>query len=227
MKTCLLRPALLLTFVASVIALAGAASMHAVQPPLLAASSPHRNFFIAPKAFQGGNGNFRVTSTTLKNNSFIPASMVFNQYSCTGGNTSPQLSWTQASGDVDSYAVAMYDVTANFTHWGVYNIPPYITELPENAGAMGSAFTDQVTNDFGLFGYDGPCPPAVSLKYGPPVHTYVITAYALDTHLTLNSPTDPFFPPNGSALFRAMIGHVLESASITGFFECTSTTACS
>jgi len=173
--------------------------------------------------------HFRVTSTTLTNNSFIPASMVFNQYPCTGGNTSPQLSWTQGSGDVNSYAVVMYDVTANFTHWGVYNIPPYITDLPENAGGAGSQFTNQVTNDFGSFGfnpgYDGPCPPPAG-TFGPPVHTYVITVYALDTRLQLNSPTDPYFPPNGSALFRAMIGHLLESADITGFFKCPSMGAC-
>ena len=46
-----------------------------------------------------GQQRFRVTSTTFENNTFVPASMVFNGplgSSCIGGNMSPELKWTHA-----------------------------------------------------------------------------------------------------------------------------------
>jgi Raf kinase inhibitor-like YbhB/YbcL family protein len=173
------------------------------------------------KAMGTGQQPFTVSSRTFENNGFIPASMVFSGTlgsTCTGGNESPELSWTQAPGNVQSYAVVLFDVTASFTHWGMYNIPVTTTELPENAGVAGSTFGAQVSNDALNFGYSGPCPPPDIVKKG--IHTYVFTVYALDTQLQLAFPS-PDFPPTGAALFRAMIGHVVDTASITGLFRCT------
>jgi Raf kinase inhibitor-like YbhB/YbcL family protein len=172
-------------------------------------------------AMQSGLEPFTVSSTTFENNGFIPASMVFSGIlgsTCTGGNQSPELSWTRAPGNVRSYAVVLFDVTASFTHWGMYNIPVTTTELPQNAGVAGSTFGAQVLNDALNFGYSGPCPPPDIVKKG--IHTYVFTVYALDTQLELPFPS-PDFPPTGAALFRAMIGHVLDTARITGLFKCT------
>src|SRR5215469_5913053 len=164
------------------------------------------------------NEHFRVTSTTFENNTFVPARMVFNAplgSSCIGGNMSPELKWTHAAPGTKSYAVVSYDVTANFTHWGIYNIPPQVTELPENAGATSSY--PQISNDIATVGYIGPCPPPDIVPNG--VHHYLFTVYALDTTLDL-----PAFPPGVPApsetLFRAMIGHVIETATITGLFGC-------
>lgn len=162
---------------------------------------------------------FRVTSSTFQNNTTVPASMVFNGQlgsSCIGGNMSPELKWTHAVPWTKSYAVVVYDVTADFTHWGVYNIPPDVTELPENAGVATSSLT-QISNDIFTVGYIGPCPPPGIVPNG--VHKYLFTVYALDTKLDL-----PAFPPGVPApsetLFRAMIGHVIETATITGLFGC-------
>jgi Raf kinase inhibitor-like YbhB/YbcL family protein len=162
---------------------------------------------------------FRVTSTTFQNNSTVPASMVFNGQlgsSCIGGNMSPELKWTHAVPWTKSYAVVVYDETADFTHWGVYNIPPDVTELPENAGVATSSLT-QISNDIFTVGYIGPCPPPDIVPNG--IHKYLFTVYALDTKLNL-----PAFPPGVPApsetLFRAMIGHVIETATITGLFGC-------
>lgn len=162
---------------------------------------------------------FRVTSSTFQNNATVPASMVFNGQlgsSCIGGNMSPELKWTHAVPWTKSYAVVVYDVTADFTHWGVYNLPPDVTELPENAGVATSSLT-QISNDIFTVGYIGPCPPADIVPNG--IHKYLFTVYALDTKLDL-----PAFPPGVPApsetLFRAMIGHVIETATITGLFGC-------
>ena len=139
-----------------------------------------------------------------------------------GGNQSPELSWTGAPQDTQSFAVIMYDVTASFTHWGMYNIASRTTELPANAGVVGSSFGTEVNNDYGLgdLSYDGPCPPT---SLTPQAHHYVFTVYALNTKL----PTLPSFGqflPGAEALYNALVaagegGHILDSASISGFYS--------
>jgi len=179
-----------------------------------------------PQADSDWEQKFRVTSSTFENDQLIPSSMVFNGQLgsvCTGGNDSPQLSWTRAGRGTRSYAVVLFDVTANFTHWGVFNIPPSITELPAGAGAAGSPPGQQILNDAFNFGYSGPCPPPGLVPDG--IHHYVFTVYALDKELDLPPSAD--FPPTGAALYRAMIGHVIDRASITGLFRCTDATSCS
>jgi Raf kinase inhibitor-like YbhB/YbcL family protein len=134
---------------------------------------------------------------------------------CTGGNESPDLSWTPASRGTRSYAVTLFDVTVNFTHWGIYNLPPNTTQLATDAGAPGNG--QQVYNDAGVQGYSGPCPPPDLVPDG--IHYYMFTVYALDTELNLTPSPD--FPPGADALYRGMVGHVIESTSITGLFRCT------
>jgi Raf kinase inhibitor-like YbhB/YbcL family protein len=169
-----------------------------------------------------GRHRFEVTSATFTDGGTLPLSMVFDQCSPYpgGGNQSPELSWTNAPHRTQSFVVAMYDVTASFSHWGMYNIDPTTTELPENAGIAGSTFGLQTHNDFGRLNieYDGPCPPP---QLNPPVHHYVFTVYALGATLTL--PAFPDFPPGPEALFQALIrtgrrGRILASASIVCFF---------
>ena len=169
----------------------------------------------------GGYGHFQVSSTTFTNGGTIPLIMVYN--SCPafpgGGDESPQLSWTNVPRGTRSFVVVTYDVTASFTHWGMYNISARTTELPLNAGVPGSPYGLQISNDFGYLNYDGPCPPT---QLQPTSHEYVFTVYALDTTL----PTLPMFgdfPPGAEALYHALIaagrgGQILDSASITGFF---------
>jgi Raf kinase inhibitor-like YbhB/YbcL family protein len=175
---------------------------------------------------------FRLTSQTFQNNGTLPLSMINNNpvngaNTCTvdgsaGGNQSPELSWGHASPHTVSFVVVAYDSTASFTHWGIYNISPTATGLPENAGVSGSTFGEQVFNDF-FAGeeYDGPCPPA-GVK--PFAHHYVFTVYALDIVLKLPSPAN--FPASAETLYQALIragrnGHILESSSITGLYSST------
>ena len=168
-----------------------------------------------------GPDKFRVTSTTFQNGATLPLSMVYNQCPAYPGgeDQSPQLSWTHAPPGTRSFVVIAYDVTASFTHWGMYNVSGKATGLPENAGVAGSTDGQQVSNDFGDISYDGPCPPP---QLSPVSHHYVFTVYALDIELP-KLPTFGDFPPGAEALYHALIwagrhGHILETASTSGFF---------
>jgi len=163
---------------------------------------------------------FQVSSSTFTNGGQLPLSMVLTPNECTyvsgGLDQSPELSWTNVPRGTQSFVVTLFDVTAAFTHWGMYNISPQTTELPENAGVAGSQYGQQVYNDFYCGPeYDGPCPPN---NITPLIHDYYATVFALDTTLQLPS-SPPNFPANGETLYRAMFDHVLASASIHGYFS--------
>jgi Raf kinase inhibitor-like YbhB/YbcL family protein len=175
---------------------------------------------------------FEVSSATFKNNTTLPLSTINNiledgSNQCSldgspGGNESPELSWRNAPPRTRSFVVMAFDVTASFTHWGIYNIAPTATGLPENAGLPGSRYGTQIYNDFGHLRYGGPCPPK---GLTPFVHRYIFTVYALDKklHLPLASSN---FPASAETLLFALLeaekfGHVLASASITGLYSTT------
>ena len=127
----------------------------------------------------------KLSSTTFPNNDpQLPLIMIYtsdisgpNTNACTstgedGGNRSPELHWTGTPRDTRSFVVIMFDVTASFTHWGMYNIAPYRTMLPLGAGVANSEFGDQIANDFnvGDQSYDGPCPPSAFIHDIRPRH---------------------------------------------------------
>jgi len=177
------------------------------------------------------HSHLQLQSSDFADDGTLPVSAVFTipnangQNSCTadgspGGDLSPELHWSHAPRETRSFVVILYDVTAAFTHWGMYNIPADTTSLPQNAGAPGSDFGIQVSNDFGDVNYDGPCPP-VSAK--PFSHQYVFTIYALDRKLP-ELPAHGDFPAGSEALYHALINaarenHILETASLTGFYS--------
>jgi Raf kinase inhibitor-like YbhB/YbcL family protein len=124
-----------------------------------------------------------VTSTSFSNGGTIP----FRYVSCgtssgQPGNVSPQISWTPGPPDTKSYVVTIFDTDAptgvGFHHWDVFNIPPDVTSLPEDATKNMIAGAMQGYTDAGSTGYRGPCPPV-----GDPPHHYYITVSALSTVL--------------------------------------------
>ncbi len=179
-----------------------------------------------------GPNSFQVSSTTFTNHTTLPISMIDNivvngSNVCSidgspGGDQSPELSWTNVPPHTASFVVTMYDTTASFTHWGMYNISATATGLPENAGVAGSTYGSQVINDFFVGAeYDGPCPPA---NVRPFVHDYVFTVYALNTTLSLTGSKN--FPNNAETLYQALIhaaknGNIVGSASLTGLYSTT------
>lgn len=185
----------------------------------------------AVNADEGHEGKLEVTSTTFTENGPLPDSAIYNFISqganvCTangavGGDRSPQLQWSHVPPNTRSFVVVMYDITAAFTHWGMYNIAPNVRSLPENAGVVGSTYGSQVNNDFLDESYDGPCPPA---GVAPEAHHYVFTVYALNRELNVTTLAN--FPANAETLYHALIdaardGHILASGSIGTFYSAT------
>lgn len=115
---------------------------------------------------------FTLTSPDFADGARLPTSAAFNQFGCPGQNIAPTLNWQGVPNRTRSFALAMNDydapVAGGFHHWVVFNIPGDVTTL------NGSSPFSQGTNDFGLTGYGGPCPPATGQ-----IHHYVFTLYAL------------------------------------------------
>ncbi len=181
--------------------------------------------------WEGQRGRLEVSSTTFTENGPLPDSAVYNDIYqganiCTangavGGDQSPQLEWSHVPDGTRSFVVVLYDTTAAFTHWGMYNIAAHVRSLPQNAGAIGSTYGSQVNNDFGDQSYDGPCPPA---GVAPDAHHYVFTVYALDTELKVSTLAN--FPANAETLYHALIhaardGHILASGSLGTYYSAT------
>jgi phosphatidylethanolamine-binding protein (PEBP) family uncharacterized protein len=62
-----------------------------------------------------------LTSTDIKEGGTIANEQVFKGFGCTGGNVSPELSWSGAPGGTKSLAVSIYDPDAptgsGWWHW--------------------------------------------------------------------------------------------------------------
>jgi Raf kinase inhibitor-like YbhB/YbcL family protein len=170
-------------------------------------------------------------SATFTDGGTLPLSMISTipgsngQNSCTadgspGGNESPQLTWRHAPHETRSFVVVSYDITAQFTHWMMYNIPAGTTSLPQNAGIPGSVYGVQNGNDFFQPNYNGPCPPTTLTPFS---HVYQFTVYALDEFLPIVPTFGQFVPAGPEGLYHELIaasrdGHVLASATIAGHF---------
>jgi Raf kinase inhibitor-like YbhB/YbcL family protein len=193
----------------------------------MAATSLTAGSLSAEPMWRDGEGRMELTSTAFIHGTPLPAANIYNAYAsgstynvCSatgamGGDQSPQLAWQHAPHNTRSFVVVLYDTTAAFTHWGMYNISPHTNMLPEDAGVADSPYGSQVNNDFGDPTYDGPCPPA---GVAPDVHHYVFTVYALDTELKVVSASSNF-PANAETLYHALTkaardGHILASAEL-------------
>ncbi|ABW02744.1 YbhB/YbcL family Raf kinase inhibitor-like protein [Caldivirga maquilingensis] len=147
----------------------------------------------------------RIESPAFRNEDTIPV-----KYTCDGDDVSPALRWFDPPPNVKGFVLIMEDPDApmgTFTHWILYNIPPSLSELPENIPKRPEVqgIGMQGVNDFGRIGYGGPCPP----KTHPP-HRYYFRLYALDSMLNLK-------PGAGlSEVKRAMNGHVIAEAYVMG-----------
>ena len=147
-----------------------------------------------------------VSSGAFKDGGKIPS-----RFTCDGEDVSPPLKIKGVSTKTKSLALVMDDPDAPigvFDHWLIWNIPADTTSIPEgvprekSVGSVGGA--RQGRNGFGGIGYRGPCPP------GGPAHRYRFKLYALDTMLDLGPGASK------AELERAMEGHIVEKAELTG-----------
>jgi Raf kinase inhibitor-like YbhB/YbcL family protein len=131
-----------------------------------------------------------------------------NGFGCTGGDLSPQLTWSGAPKGTKSFAITVYDPDAptgnGWWHWQIVNIPVTVTDIPTGAGNTkinsAPAGSLQIKNDYGSRGFGGVCPPQ-----GHGVHHYRFTVHALSVE-KLELPLDA-----SGALAGYMInGHTIE-----------------
>lgn len=149
---------------------------------------------------------FTLTSPAFSDGGPIPRA-----HTCDGADLSPPIHWTDTPNDTRQFALICDDPDAPvgvFVHWVLYGLPPAATSLPsgvpKEAELKKPVVARQGTNGFGRMGYGGPCPPK-----GPP-HRYIFRLYALDRELDA--------PPRATkeVLLKAMRGHVLAEATLTG-----------
>ncbi len=125
---------------------------------------------------------FSISSLNFKNGGTLSNESVFNGFGCSGKNFSPEISWKNPPHGTKSFALSVYDLDAptgsGWWHWMLINIPANYSKLPLNFGKQNKfELKDkivQVRNDFGIYGYGGPCPPK-----GNKPHRYIFTLHAL------------------------------------------------
>ena len=157
-----------------------------------------------------------LQSDDISHGSFMDKAQEFQGFGCSGDNRSPQLSWSGAPEGTKAYAVLAYDPDAptgsGWWHWQLINIPAGVRELPAGAGSSDSKSipegSKQMTNDYGVAGFGGACPPE-----GDGAHHYQFTVYALSREIEL--------PENASAALTGYMvkAYSLESATIEALYK--------
>jgi Raf kinase inhibitor-like YbhB/YbcL family protein len=147
----------------------------------------------------------KLNSPAFHDGENIPA--LFTQ---DGDNISPPLQWSNAPELTASFALVLEDPDAPggvFTHWVLYNLPNVMRGIDREVPVGGHYGTQalQGINSFGEMGYGGPKPPSGE-------HRYVFTLYALDLVLDLEEGATK------EDLFRAMDGHIIDQAELTGLY---------
>ena len=150
------------------------------------------------------------SALTITCKAFAEAEMIPAKYTCDAENISPEILWTKGPDKTKAYALICDDPDAPskvWVHWVVYNIPADVTELNEKFS------TDSIyknikngINDFGTFGYSGPCPPSG-------IHHYKFKIYALDCNLNLKAASTK------AQLEAAMKNHILANGTLTGLYK--------
>jgi Raf kinase inhibitor-like YbhB/YbcL family protein len=154
---------------------------------------------------------------TLSTTAFEDGGIIPNKF--TGADThpgSPMLEWTNVPAGVVTFVMIMHDTDVaaqkkaeDNLHWMVFNIPASTAGLPEGEpptvnlpdGAV------QAKSSHGAVGYMAPGAPA------GPYHHYIFELYGLDTKLDVG--------PDATRVdvLKAMDGHVVAKASLTGRFH--------
>jgi len=147
----------------------------------------------------------------LESSAFGEGESIPTKYTCDGVNISPPLTWSDTPDETTSFAIIFDDPDAPsriWVHWVLYNIPAEQAGLEEHIpndkkladGAL------HAINDFGNYGYGGPCPPSG-------IHRYVMKLFALDTILDLDAGATK------KQLLKAVEGHIIEQAELRGKYN--------
>lgn len=143
---------------------------------------------------------FKLTSPAFENNAPIP-----RKYTCSGGDINPALVFTNVPFYAKTLVLTVSDPDAPegvWSHWVVYNMPPYTKQIDENSNP-----STEGLNDFGKYAFGGPCPQDGKL------HHYIFHAYALDSVLKINEA------PNLAEVEAALQGHIIAETKLAGTYK--------
>jgi len=156
---------------------------------------------------------------TLTTNGWADGADIPVKYTQAAEQVSPQLTWTNAPANTQSFVLLMHDPDVAFNgttedqlHWLVWNIPGKSTGLPEHV-PQGGQLPDgsrQVSASGQV--YRGPGAPA-----NGPKHHYTIEVFALD--IPLNVEPAATYQETRANVFKAMQGHVRGKAVYVGLFH--------
>ena len=149
-----------------------------------------------------------LSSPAFQSNAPIPS-----RYTCNGDNISPPLEWSGVPQGTQTFVLLCDDpdvpralrADGMYDHWVLFNIPAFVTGLPENMKTL-PAGAIQGQNTGGKLGYTGPCPPDCQ-------HRYFFKLFALDTSLALAQGATK------AEVAAAMDGHVLAQTELMGVYE--------
>ncbi len=172
----------------------------------LAACDRHSPSEAVPTELAPTLPSFQFTSPAFPAEAFIPI-----EFTCDGADRSPALSWTAPPAKTQSLTLIVEDPDAPnglFVHWVLYDLPVQLQNLPAAMPTQPflSSGGIQGKNDFGAYGYRGPCPPSGT-------HRYWFKLYAVDKLLDL--------PPGVSvqAVRAALKDHALAVAQLMGRYS--------
>ena len=168
-------------------------------------------FFPVPVVISGMNPQKTIKTIVISSKSFNYGGFIPSQFTCDGGNFSPDLVWSGTPPGTRSLALVCNDPDApsgNWVHWVLFNIPAHLTHFAEgyliSEGHRKGIKAGK--NDFNLLDYSGPCPPRG-------IHRYYFRIYALDFVITANDGI------TAKELLRIMEGHILGKGELMGKYQ--------
>lgn len=97
------------------------------------------SLFISLLASASAN-SFELTSSDIKEGKHMDKTQEFEGFGCTGGNKSPELSWSNPPKGTKAFAILAYDPDAptgsGWWHWQIVNIPNLLIFLMESINCL-------------------------------------------------------------------------------------------
>jgi Raf kinase inhibitor-like YbhB/YbcL family protein len=132
-------------------------------------------------------------------------------HTCSGENSSPRI--TLKGLDCTSVAILVYNPSIrncySFASWVIWNIPPLQVipaGIPHGKIVSTPVSAMQGTNDAGVIGYTGPCPPVGEM------HRYIFRVYGLDDLIELSGGSTKY------QLTAAMHDHIVQYGETEGAY---------